>query len=141
MLPITTALSIPKRELHLRASRSSGPGGQHVNKVNTRVALYFDIAGSPSLTAAQKRRIGDALGTRISKEGVLYLSAQRSCSQAMNRADVLEKFRRLLREALTPQNVRAVSRMPRRAVERRLDQKKHRRRVKQLRVQPVWRDD
>ncbi len=141
MLSITAKLSIPDRELQLRASRSAGPGGQHVNKVNTRVTLYFDIAGSPSLTAAQKQRIGDMFSTRINKEGILYLSAQRSCSQAMNRADVLEKFCRLFREALTPHKIRKTVQVPRRSIERRLDQKKRQRRVKQLRIRPVWKDE
>ena len=141
MLSITANLSIPERELELRASRSAGPGGQHVNKVSTRVTLYFDIAGSPSLTAAQQRRIGDTLGTRINKDGILYLSAQRSCSQAMNRADVIEKFCRLLREALTPHKIRKAIHTPRSVKERRLDQKKRRRRVKQLRTRPAWQDE
>ncbi len=141
MLSITDKLSIPERELHVSASRSSGPGGQNVNKVNTRVTLSYDIAGSPSLTAAQKRRIGDVLYTRINKEGVLSLSTQRSCSQAVNRADVLEKFCRLLREALTPQKVRKAIRTPRRSIEQRLDQKKQRRQVKQLRIRPTVHDD
>ncbi len=141
MVPITARLSIPERELRLRASRSAGPGGQHVNKVNTRVTLSFDVAGSPSLTAAQKRRICDTLRTRVSREGILSVSAQRSCSQAMNRADAIEKVRRLLREALTPRAIRKPVQTPRVAVERRLDQKKRRRRVKQLRARPAWKDE
>ena len=141
VLRITATVSVPEREVRLRASRSAGPGGQHVNKVSTRVTLYFDVTGSPSLTAAHKRRICARLGTRITKEGILYLSAQRFCSQSVNRADVLEKFCRLLYEALTPRKIRKPVPTPRQSIERRLDQKKRQRRVKQLRTRPVWQDE
>ena len=141
MIPVTSQLSIPGQELRFHASRSSGPGGQNVNKVNTRVTLYFDVRRSPSLTAGQKSLISRKLKTRINKEGVLYLYAQRAASQALNRADVLEKFCRLLREALTPRKIRKETRTSQRSIEKRLDQKKQRGRLKQLRNQPVRVDD
>ncbi len=81
------------------------------------------------------------LGTRINKEGILSLSAQRSCRQTVNRADALEKFCRLLREALTPRAVRKTLRTPRRSIEQRLDQKRQRRQVKQLRIRPTGKEE
>lgn len=141
MIAVTSQLSIPEQELQFHASRSSGPGGQNVNKVNTRVTLHFDVRRSPSLTTAQKSLIGKKLKTRINKEGVLYLYAQRASTQALNRADVLEKFSRLLREALAPRKIRKETRISQRSIEQRLDQKKRRGRVKQLRNPPVRIDD
>ena len=141
MITVTSQLSIPEQELRFRASRSSGPGGQNVNKVNTRVTLHFDVRRSPSLTAGQKSLVCRKLKTRISKEGVLYLYAQRAASQAMNRADVLDKFCRLLHEALAPRKIRKETRISQPSIEKRLDEKKRRGRVKQLRNQQVRVDD
>ncbi len=141
VLAVTAKLFIPEQELQFRASRSSGPGGQNVNKVNTRVMLHFDIMNSPSLTAMQKSLISRKLKTRINKEGILYLYAQRASSQAMNRADLLEKFCRLLHEALTPPKIRKKTQISKNSIAKRLDQKKRRGWVKQLRNQPVRIDD
>lgn len=136
MISVTPQVSIPEQELQFHASRSSGPGGQNVNKVNTRVTLHFDVRRSPSLTTLQKSLICRKLKTRINKEGVLYLHAQRASTQAVNRADVLEKFCRLLQDALAPRKIRKKTGISRRSIEERLDQKKRRGRVKQLRNQP-----
>ena len=137
MLIITANLSIPEHELQFRASRSGGPGGQHVNKVNTRMTLHFDIRRSPSLTAVQKSRMSQKLKTRVNKEGIFYLHAHRSRSQAMNRADLLVTFCRLLREALTPQRARRETRVPERSRVQRVGQKKRRGQLKQLRMPPT----
>ena len=141
MIVVTPQLAIPEQELRFRASRSSGPGGQNVNKVNTRVTLRFDVRRSPSLTVSQKSVISRKLQTRINKEGVLYLHAQRAASQTLNRADLVDKFCRLLYEALTPRKVRKETRVSQRSIEKRLDQKKQRGLVKQLRHQPIRVDD
>lgn len=140
MLVITSNLSIPEHELQFRASRSSGPGGQHVNKVNTRMTLHFDIRNSPSLTVMQKSRVSQKLKTRINKDGIFYLYAHRSRSQAMNRADLLDKFCRLLREALTPQRARGETQVPERSRVQRVDQKKRRGQLKQRRMRPTSAD-
>ena len=137
MLVITSNLSIPERELQFRASRSSGPGGQHVNKVNTQMTLHFDIRNSASLTVMQKSRVSQKLKTRINKDGIFYLHAHRSRSQAMNRADLLDKFCRLLREALTPQRARRETHVPERSRAQRVDQKKRRGQLKQRRMRPT----
>lgn len=141
MIAVTPQLSVPEQELRFRASRSSGPGGQNVNKVNTRVTLHFDVRRSPSLTDAQKSLIGRKLQTRINKEGVLYMHAQRASSQAMNRSDLIDKFCRLLHEALAPRKIRKKARIFQRSIEKRLEQKKQRGRVKQLRHQAIRGDD
>lgn len=140
MLVITSNLSIPERELQFRASRSGGPGGQHVNKVNTRMTLHFDIRRSPSLTVMQKSRMSQKLKTRINKDGIFSLYAHRSRSQAMNRADLLDKFCRLLREALTPQRARRETHVPERSRVQRVDQKKRRGQLKQRRMRPTSAD-
>jgi ribosome-associated protein len=130
---INDGLSIPRGELRFTASRSSGPGGQHVNKVSSRVTLRFDLWDSPSLTDAQKRRIAGKLATRITKEGLLTLRAQRHRSQAANRALLIERFADLLREALRRKRNRRETRPTEAAVQRRLEQKRLRGRLKRER--------
>lgn len=89
-------------ELELSFSRSSGPGGQHVNTSSTRVELRFDVAGSRSLTAAQKAHIRERLGPRLTADGLLILAASEHRSQTRNREAVLARFRALLDKALAP---------------------------------------
>jgi len=130
---ITEELSILLSELTFTASRSSGPGGQNVNKVNTRVTLWFDVANSPSLSDHQKELIRNRLPTRINKEGVLRVVSQKHRTQASNRDEAVERFALLLQESLRevlPRRKRAV---PMAARERRLDEKKHRSRIKSSR--------
>lgn len=133
---IRSGVSIPAEELTFTASRSSGPGGQKVNKVSTRVTLWFDLTGSPSLPEAVKQRLLEKLANRINQEGKLYLTARESRSQAQNRELALERFRRLLAEALhTPRPRRKMS-IPRAVKEERLATKKHRGRLKRERSTP-----
>ena len=136
MIPIDDELSIPENELEFRASRSSGPGGQHVNKVNSRVTLRFDVRHSPSLSERQKCRIARKLPTRMTGEGVLWMSAQRHRSQAANRAELIVRFAELLREALKERTPRRPTRKPRKAEKKRLDQKKRRSDLKRTRGRP-----
>ena len=133
---ITDELSIPKEELKFTASRSSGPGGQHVNKVSTRVTLRFDVVNSPSLTQDQKMRILDALATRVSKAGVLRVVSQQTRSQAANKEAALERFIKLLQQALAETPERKRTGVPRAAKQKRLDGKKHR---GQLKRERSWR--
>ncbi len=140
-IEINDRLSIPRDELSFAASRSGGPGGQNVNKVNTRVMLRFDVAGSPSLTDWQRARIRSRLATRITKDGVLVIASQRHRTQSANRAATVERFAELLRDALTRRRVRKKTRVPKSVVERRLEAKKRRGRLKRQRSKQVSWDD
>ena len=133
MIEILPALAIPEAELTFTASRSGGPGGQHVNKVASRVTLRFDVAGSPSLDDEQKQRIAARLATRITKDGELLLHASRHRSQAANRLDLVQRFAELLRAALTPRRKRRKTAPTRAARERRLEGKRRRSEQKRLR--------
>ena len=94
----TTFISLS--ELKFTASRSSGPGGQHVNKVNTRVTLEFDVLNSPNLTGEQKEMLQQKLAGRMTKEGVLILHSQNHRSQLANKRAAVDRFVALLSEAL-----------------------------------------
>lgn len=138
---ITDQISIPISELRFTASRSSGPGGQNVNKVNTRVTLWFDVANSPSLSDHQKEMVRNHLPTRINKAGVLRVVSQKHRSQAFNRDVAIERFVSLLWESLKEVLPRKKSTVRRAARERRLDGKKHRSRIKQGRSKIILRDE
>ena len=140
LIRINETLAIPEWELGFSASRSSGPGGQHVNKVNSRVTLEFDVEQSPSLGEQQKCRLASRLATRINRDGMLKLHAQKHRSQAANRAVLVERFAELLAEALKQQRRRRKTRPSAGAKRRRLKQKKRRSDVKKLRSR-VSRDD
>jgi len=133
-LKITHHLSIPIAELQLSFSRSAGAGGQNVNKVNTKVTLHFDVAGSPSLSPEQKALISSRLTNKMTREGILYLSASEYRTQGDNREAALERFTNLMRTALAPPpKKRKPTRPSRKAVERRLDSKRKRAKLKQQR--------
>jgi len=133
MIRINDELSIPKEELQFTASRSSGPGGQHVNKVSTRMTLRFDVVNSPSLTADQKSRILEKLATRINNAGVLRVVSQQTRSQKANRDAALERFVALLQQALEQMVERKPTKAPPAAKQKRLDEKKRRGQLKRKR--------
>jgi len=141
MISITDRLAIPVEELTFTASRSSGPGGQNVNKLSTRVTLLFHVLRSPSLTEDQKQRILTKLKGRVSKDGVLRVSCQKGRSQAANRDGAVERFVELLRQALTRRPPRKRTAIPASARERRLEGKKRRGRVKAARTGKGSRED
>jgi len=136
MIAITSDLSIPQSELIFTTSRSSGPGGQNVNKVNSRVSLQFSVATSGCLSESQKSRISHRLKTRINKDGVLLLHAQTARSQALNRETLIDRFAKLIREALIVPKPRKRLALPRRVTEKRLEHKKHRGDLKKKRTSP-----
>ncbi len=138
---INDQLEIPDAELAFRYSRSSGPGGQNVNKVATKVTLLFDVRSSPSLGDEDRRRIQERLANRISRDGVLHLTSQRHRTRAANRRDVVERFGRLLADALQERPERRPSGVPRREQRRRLRAKQRRGRLKELRSRPSPDDD
>lgn len=136
VIEIPKTMSIPLSELSFRFSRSGGPGGQHANKAETRVELLFDVANSPSLTDAQRRRVMRRLSNRIDSDGVLHVTSQATRSQKQNRDRAIERFTRLLEKALQPQKRRKRTKPSRAADERRLQEKKHRSEIKKCRRQP-----
>ena len=141
MLWISDRVSIDEAELRFVASRSAGPGGQHVNKVNSRVTLRFDLEATPSLDEGQKSRIRERLGTRISKDGILTVSAQKERWQSANRQRATDRFVELLQEALAIPKERRATRVPRRSQRRRLENKRRRSSLKDQRRKPRPMDD
>ncbi|MEE3001227.1 MAG: alternative ribosome rescue aminoacyl-tRNA hydrolase ArfB [Planctomycetota bacterium] len=126
MIQISRSLRIPDSELRLEYSRSTGPGGQNVNKLETRVTILFDVEGSPSLSETQRDRIHATLRTRITKKGILRVTSQRHRTQAANRNAAMERFIDLLRDAIKPVRKRKPTKPTRASNQRRLDSKKKR---------------
>jgi len=125
---------IPEAELTFTTSRSSGPGGQNVNKVSTRVTLLWNVKDSPSLTEEQRKRLLARLPGRINREGILRVVSQRHRTQLANREAVVTRFHELIREALTEMPERVAVEVPRGVNEKRLEEKKRRGRLKRQRV-------
>ena len=132
-LQITGTVAIPLSELRYQFSRSGGPGGQHVNRTETQVELTFDVRGTPSLNESQRARVLGKLGSAVDSRGVLHLTCQTTRSQSRNRAEVTERFQRLLRQALHVPRSRRATRPHRAAVERRLQEKRRAGMIKQER--------
>ncbi len=139
-LHITNTLTIPLSELHFRFARSSGPGGQHVNRSATRVELLFDVAGSPTLTEAQRERVRKVLAPYIDSHGTLRLVSQAFRSQFRNREEVVERFQLLMRQAMRVPKRRHPTRPPQAAQEKRLASKRRRSELKRQRG-PVTAED
>lgn len=137
---ITNTLTIPLSELRFRFARSSGPGGQHVNRSATRVELLFDVAGSPSLTQAQRERALKELAPYIDSEGVLHLVSQTFRSQLRNREEVVKRFQMLMNKAMRVPKRRRPTRPSRAAQEKRLATKRRRSEIKRQRG-PVTTED
>ncbi len=133
LLRVSDEVSIPLAELSYRFSRSSGPGGQHVQKSSTRVELLFDVANSPSLTDAQRAKVMSRLAGHIDSAGVLHLTAQSERSQLRNREEVTARLESLLRQALKRRKRRRPTRPTLESREQRLRKKKQRGRVKKWR--------
>jgi ribosome-associated protein len=133
IITINDRLEIPYSELSFRFARSGGHGGQNVNKVETKVELLFDVGRSPSLSEAQRRHIMTRLQSRIDSDGVLKIVEQDSRSQWRNRVEAMERFKELIGAALKPVKKRVPTKIPRQDREKRLEAKKRRSRLKQLR--------
>ncbi len=138
-LRVTRSVVIPDSEVSFKFSRSSGPGGQNVNKRETQVELVFDVAGSPSLGPRQRERVMRHLASRLDSSGRLHIVASEARTQGRNRDIALERFTRLMADALRPDPPkRRASRPSAAARERRLDEKRLRSRRKRERA---WRPD
>lgn len=121
---ITSAISIPESEISFQFTRSSGSGGQNVNKVATRVELLFNIKNSPSLTSEEKERVMVAYASRIDGEGYLRVVSQESRSQWKNRELAVRKFAAALRKALVKRKKRVATRPSGASKEARVHRKK-----------------
>ena len=133
MLAVNDSVRVPRAELTYRATRSGGPGGQHVNTSSTRVELAWDVGASPSVSDEERARIREKLSNRISGEGVLLLAASEHRSQNRNKEAVTERFVELVRQALVVPAKRKKTRPGKAAREARLRAKKHRSEVKRRR--------
>ncbi len=123
---------VPAQLLRASASRSSGPGGQNVNKVETRVTIEVDVGALP-LDEAQKARVRERLAGRINREDVLRVTSQAERSQLANRDRAIARLEELLRDALAEEKPRRKTRPSRASKEARLEAKKHRSKMKRLR--------
>ena len=134
MIEITRDISIREDELVFKVSRSGGPGGQNVNKVNTRITLFFNVANCGNFTEVQKKQILSRLSTRADKNGVIRVVSQKFRTQKANRRASVERLRELLREALKTRLMRKKTKVPYAAKQRRLEDKKQRSLLKQQRA-------
>ena len=140
-LHVSAAVVIPAAELQWRFSRSSGPGGQNVNKVETAVELGFDLEGSSAIGPFQKQRLLERLGSRC-VAGCLRVAVSEHRSQYQNRQLAMQRLGDLLREALKPPpKLRKPTKPTRGAVKRRVEAKKQKSQVKQARQRPRSMDD
>ena len=119
--------------LRFQASRSGGPGGQNVNKVNTRVTVYFDLSAYPLFSETQKRRIWKILATRTNSAGIIRVTSQRFRTQQANRRAAVNRLMELLEQALKRPPMRIRTGIPRGVNQHRLEHKKRRGQLKQLR--------
>lgn len=130
--------SILDKELTFRTSRSSGSGGQHVNKTETRVELRFDLDASEGLSSSEQKRIRKALGNRISQAGVLTVASSNRRSQVLNKKEAVKKFYRLLKKALRRRPRRRGPKPLKANPAKRLQNKKRQAEKKALRGKVEW---
>jgi ribosome-associated protein len=133
MLKVTGSIAIDPRDLEEVFVRSSGPGGQNVNKVSTAVQLRFNLRRSRSLPDEVRTRLAEISGNRLSAEGILLITANRFRSQHRNRLDAQERLVALIRRAAEPKRRRRPTKLPRAAKVRRGEHKRRRSVVKALR--------
>jgi ribosome-associated protein len=135
-LEVSPDLRVPLVELEFRASRSGGPGGQHVNTSSTRVEVTWDIAGSPALSEEQRQRLLVRLASRLDGTGRIRLVSSSTRSQLRNREDVTERLREVVAQALVVPKARKRTRTPRAAKAARLESKRRRAATKRDRRPP-----
>jgi len=133
LIPVTRSISIDSDEIEESFTRSSGPGGQHVNTTDSAVLLRFDVWGSPNLPDMVKHRLSDLAGSRLTNDGVLVLRSEGARSQLMNRAEVRERLIAMIKEATIVPKKRKPTRPSKTAKAKRMDGKAMRSTVKNLR--------
>jgi ribosome-associated protein len=133
MIYISREISIDEKELNVDFIRSSGPGGQNINKVSTAVQLRFNIIQSPSLPDDVKKRLADLAGTRLSEKGELIIEAKRFRTQTKNRDDAIQRLTELIKQAAKKPKVRKKTKPSVSASAARVFDKKKRGAIKKIR--------
>ncbi len=136
-LVVTEKVRIPYSEFVFTASRSSGPGGQNVNKVNSRIQLRWNPSASPSIEPDVAERFTKLAGKRMTKDGEVLITGQEHRDAPKNKADCLERLGELLQAAVVKPRVRKVTKPSRGSKERRLKEKRQRSETKQSRQRPI----
>ena len=140
MISVNAHISLDEDELELSFVRSSGPGGQNVNKVATAVQLRFDVAHSPSLPDDVRARLMARAGSKVTRDGILVFTARRFRTQERNRADAVERLVEMIRAAATPPKRRRKTKPTRASKQKRVERKRRRASTKQLRGRPAAND-
>ncbi len=138
MIRVTAHISIDEREIQESFVRASGPGGQNVNKLSTAVQLRFDVRGSPSLPAEVRAWLERLAGARLTRDGVLVITAQSHRTQGRNRQDALDRLVALIRRAAVVPRARRPTKPTKASRERRIESKKHKAGLKLRRAKPSF---
>lgn len=139
-VPIKNGIVIPEHELEITASRSGGPGGQHVNKTSTRITVRWNVRQTQALTEEQKERVLEKLGSRLTAEGDLIINNSTSRSQEHNKKMALAQLAHDVKKALFVAKKRMKTRVPQGAQESRLQAKLHRGLIKKRRREKIQED-
>jgi ribosome-associated protein len=133
-IEIKNGIYIREDELVFKASRSSGPGGQNVNKLNTKITLFFNVMESSSFSDSQKKQILKLLAGRVDKDGCIRATSQKYRTQQANKITAVERLQNILADALKVETIRKKTKATYASKQKRLEQKKHKSRIKRQRT-------